>query len=203
MRQRAMIAATGALLVVLAGAGPGAAATGDDPDWPCIQRLLPEIAAGMVWPGPPLGEVEAEAGPEPARLAEELAARRVPLEDARAMVEAYAQRLEPAEREEALTRLFASTLEVINRERASIIQGIRKFARGQRQLAERIAERNAEMRRLASDAVMERQELLLERDWDARLFDDRQDSLAYLCEQPVLLEQRAFALGRTMAGLLE
>jgi hypothetical protein len=41
------------------------------------------------------------------------------------------------------------------------------------------------------------------RSWDMRLYEDRRDSLTYLCEQPVLLEQRAFALARAIAGHLE
>lgn len=63
-------------------AGP-AAAQEADPDWPCVQRLLPEIAGGMVWAGPPLDEAEP---PKDDRmigtLAGELAARRVPIEEA-------------------------------------------------------------------------------------------------------------------------
>ena len=53
-----------------------AQATSADPDWPCVQRLLPEIAGGMVWAGPPLDDA---ALPEDDRtftdLSKELAAR--------------------------------------------------------------------------------------------------------------------------------
>ena len=48
-----------------------------------------------------------------------------------------------------------------------------------------------------------RDALLAEQGWDIRVFEDRRSSLGYLCEQPVLLEQRAFALARTIAGHLE
>jgi hypothetical protein len=37
--------------------------------------------------------------------------------------------------------------------------------------------------------VLER-DLVAERDWDVRVYDDRARSLTYLCEQPVLLDQR-------------
>jgi len=35
--------------------------------------------------------------------------------------------------------------------------------------------------------------------WDTRVYDEREQSLRYVCETPVLLEQRLFALGRHIA----
>lgn len=177
----------------------------ENPDWPCIQRFVPEVSEGMVWAGPPLSSVENDsaAAPPVAELANELAARRVPLEEARAMVDEFADDLTPEGRQDRLTRLFAETLEIINDDRSSIISGIRRYARGQRQLAERIAEKNEQIEDLPASQTSERQQLMVERDWDIRVFDDRRDSLTYLCEQPVLLEQRAFTLGRAIASHLE
>ena len=191
-----------ALLWLLAGAQPLAAA-GEDPDWPCVQRLVPEIAPGMIWAGPPLDSVDGEPRPAIDALASELAARRVPLEDAEAQVERFAGTLEGGPKDGQLTRLFARTLEDINRDRSSIIQGIRKFARGQRTLAERINARNDQLSALGADQVALRDALLAEQAWDLRVYEDRRSSLGYLCEQPVLLEQRAFALARTIAGHLQ
>jgi hypothetical protein len=197
-----MLALCLAVLCGAAGAGPAAAA-GEDPDWPCVQRLVPEIAPAVVWAGPPLDAVD--LGPQPAtdQLAGELAARRVPLAEAQEHVDGFAATLAPEQRDGQLTRLFARTLEIINRDRSSIIQGIRKYARGQRALAERINEKNERLSHLPADQVLERDTLIAERDWDVRIYDDRRGSLSYLCEQPVLLEQRAFALARTIAGHLE
>ncbi|MCE3246782.1 MAG: hypothetical protein K0R41_607 [Geminicoccaceae bacterium] len=191
-----------ALLSLLAGAQPLAAA-GEDPDWPCVQRLVAEIAPGMIWAGPPLESIDGEPRPAIDALASELAARRVPLEDAEAKVERFAGTLEGGPKDEQLTRLFARTLEDINRDRSSIIQGIRKFARGQRTLAERINARNDQLSALGADQVALRDALLAEQGWDLRVYEDRRSSLGYLCEQPVLLEQRAFALARTIAGHLQ
>ena len=102
-----------------------------------------------------------------------------------------------------LTRLFADTLAIINRDRSSIIEGIRKFARNQQALAERITAGNEQLSELAPEQIAERDALMARRSWDMRLYEDRRDSLTYLCEQPVLLEQRAFALARAIAGHLE
>ena len=38
--------------------------------------------------------------------------------------------------------------------------------------------------------------------WDTRIFKQRAQSLNYVCETPVLLEQRAFAIARALAGLI-
>jgi hypothetical protein len=193
-----------ALGVLWLGIGPGAfAATGEDPDWPCVQRLVPEIAAGMIWAGPPLDSVEGEPAPMIDQLAAELAARRVPLAEAEAQVDDFAGTLNAETKDEQLTQLFARSLEIINRDRTSIIQGIKKYARGERALAQAIADKNARLAALPADQIAERETLMAERDWDLRIYDDRQSSLSYLCEQPVLLEQRAFTLARTIAAHLE
>lgn len=193
-----------ALCGVLALACPAAAATGDEPDWPCVQRLVPEIAAGMIWAGPPLDAVNGSAEePEIRALAAELAARRVPLTEAERQVAEFAASLDGKARNQALTRLFAQTLSIINQDRSAIIGGIRRFARGQQALAERIAAQNAKLHEFTPQQILERDALIAERDWDIRVYDDRQSALPHLCEQPVLLEQRAFALSRAIASHLE
>jgi uncharacterized membrane-anchored protein YhcB (DUF1043 family) len=191
------------LAALVGGVMPATAATGEDSDWPCAQRLVPEIAPGMIWAGPPLAAVDREPNPAIDELASELAARRVPLEQAQTQVEDFAKTLADEQKDEQLTRLFARTLEIINRDRSSIIQGIRKYARGQRTLAETISEKNERVSELPKDQVVERDALVAERDWDIRIYDDRAKSLTYLCEQPVVLEQRAFALARTIAAHVE
>lgn len=180
----------------------------EDPDWPCVQRLMPELSPAMMWTGPALDEV----GPSwrddaaVAALAQELAARRVPLDEAEAQVGAFAAGLDPAGREARLTMLFAGVFELIARERREIIAGIKRFNETQRRLAERVRAAGAELRSLAGGATaadeMKRQAISERRAWEVRLFQERRSALTYLCEQPVLLEQRAFALARAIAGAM-
>jgi hypothetical protein len=47
----------------------------------------------------------------------------------------------------------------------------------------------------APDAAMAEQ-LQAARQWDTRIYTDRQKSLTLVCDQPVALEQRACALAR-------
>ncbi len=175
-----------------------------DPDWPCVQRLLPEIAGGMVWSGPPLDEVDGPKGDWTlTALSKELAARRVPIEEAEQQITDYASGLNGDEKSAMLTTLFKKTLAIINDDRSSIINGIKKFSHGQRTLADRINAKNQELEVMDRSDVLARDAAVAERDWDIRIFEDRRQSLAYLCEQPVLLEQRAFALARSLANHLD
>ena len=175
-----------------------------DPDWPCVQRLLPEIAGGMVWTGPPLDEVDEPKDDQAFNaLSKELAARRVPIDEAEQQIADYADTLKGEDGHEALAALFKATLDIINDDRASIINGIKKFSRGQRLLADKINARNQELETMDRSDVLARDTAIAERDWDIRIFEDRRKSLTYLCEQPVLLEQRAFALARSLTSHLE
>lgn len=189
-----------ALLAALpSGAG---AATSSDPDWPCIQRLVPRISPAQIWSGPEPKPEMWQGDLEVSRLAAKLAARRTPLEETEKLVEDFAEAQAPDAVNRKLTALFGRTLQVINRDRASIIAGIKRFAKRQRQLAERIRETRATLQD-ADSAATQDDELRETLAWDLRIFDEREKSMTYLCEQPVLLEQRAFALGRTIYFFVE
>jgi hypothetical protein len=175
-----------------------------DPDWPCVQRLLPEIAGGMVWSGPLLDDVEPPEGDSAFHaLAKELAARRVPIEEAEQQIADYAGSLNGAGKSETLAALFKETLGIINDDRTSIISGIKKFSQGQRTLADKINAKNEDIQAMDRSDILAHDAAVVERDWDIRIFADRRQSLVYLCEQPVLLEQRAFALARSLANHLD
>lgn len=188
------------LLVTLPG--PAGAATSDDPDWPCIQRLVPRISAPQVWAGPDPGPAPGQGNIEVSRLASKLAARRTPMSDAEKLVEDFAESQPKEAINEKLTALFGRTLQIINRDRASIIAGIKRFSQRQQALAARIRETRAQLQQISSDDT-DNAELMELLEWDTRIFDERERSMTYLCEQPVLLEQRAFTLGRTIYFFVE
>ena len=189
------------LCLALLGSPAGAmAATSDDPDWPCIQRLVPRIAAAQVWAGPEpaawQGDLEVD------RLAAKLAARATPIAETEKLVEAFVATQPKPEINDKLTAVMGRTLDIINRDRASIIAGIKRFSARQRALAERIRKTRATLKETASSAALSN-DMAEQLSWDLRIFDEREKSMTYLCEQPVLLEQRAFALGRTLYFFVE
>jgi hypothetical protein len=178
------------------------AATSSDPDWPCIQRLVPRISAAQVWAGPEPNPADWKGDLEVDRLAAKVAARATPLEETEKLVETFADAQPKQTVNAKLTALFGRTLDIINRDRASIIAGIKRFSQRQRALADRIRDARATLRQ-DTGGTAATDELTQQLNWDLRIFDEREKSMIYLCEQPVLLEQRAFALGRTIYFFVE
>ena len=197
-----------ALALALLTASPALAQPApQDPDWPCPQRLMPELAPGQMWTGPqPPSAVHWASDPQISPLALELARTEIPLDDATARARSFAEAQPAAERGQRLALLFQGTLEIINGERSHLIDGIRNYTRNQRALAEKITAESAGLADLPVSPLEAVPEHLValkrERDWDIRIFEDRSKSMKYLCDQPVLLEQRAFGLGRAMAEMV-
>jgi hypothetical protein len=189
-----------AVLVVLAGA----AEAQEDPSWPCIQRKQPHLSVGQLWPGPPPDDavVSLAQRADIVALALVLEQRRTSLEDAEAQIAAFAAEADAAE----LTALFLATFDRIDAYRSQIITGIARYAKKQIALTAQIEARRVEMARLEAEAEpdfdrIDAEEEML--DWDTRIFTDRQQQLTYVCETPVILEQRAFALAKSIAGHLD
>lgn len=186
------------------------AASTANPDWPCIQGKVPTISLGMVWAGPEIAPDDASwrQSPEIASLAEELSQRRVPVDEAKARIEKFAETV-GGERNTKLVLLFTGLFQIVNRERSDIIDGIERYAQKQRALAARIKERAAELSGLRrKDQLGESErariaELNEQLTWDSRVFDEREQSLTYVCESPVLLEQRLFALAREITNQMQ
>ena len=129
----------------------------------------------------------------------------MPLDQAQGEIDRFAEGLGPEQRGDQLAGLFHEVLAQINRERSEIIDEIKRYTRRQQQLADKITTDGQKLADLQPGATpdAQTQELLEERQWDLRVFEDRQRILPHLCEQPVLLEQRAFALSRAMQARLE
>ena len=192
-----------ACVCVVMLAGPAAAEGSGDPGWPCIQRKQPHLSVGQLWSGPVPGAAEEELArrADIVALAQVLEQRRVSLEEAEALIADFAKDAEAAE----LSALFLAAFAGIDAYRAQIISGIERYAAKQISLSKQIEARRGEMARLEAaadpdfDKIDAEEEML---DWDTRVFTDRQQQLTYVCETPVILEQRAFALAKAIAAHL-
>ena len=194
------------------GAAPARAADFSDPTWPCVQRKVPNLSWGMMWTGLPLdgslGDWREDDRVRP--LAARIAVRRTPMEEVETRVAEFAETLEGGEEARArrLSLLFKGAFELIDRERAQIISGIGRYAQKQQALADRIDETRIELAELRevedpSFDQQDRMELLADTvAWDTRIFDERQQSLIYVCESPVILEKRAFSVARAIMAHL-
>jgi hypothetical protein len=96
----------------------------------------------------------------------------------------------------------------VNAERSKILVGIKRYARKQAALADAIKQKSLEHADLAdkpSPTEEEKRKLAdLEEQltWNDRVYQERQQSLRYVCETPVLLEQRLFKIGRQISELV-
>lgn len=191
-----------ALALALTVTVPVSAADFDDPEWPCIQRKVPSLSVGQMWSGP-MPEDDWRDTPAIESLARVLAPRRTTLEEVEARGAEFAASLDEAERAEGLSELFAAVLSRIDAERGQLISGIGRYARNQTALSDRIEGLQGELASLDpledDERMRELEEVLI---WQARIFTERAQALTYVCETPVLLEQRAFAIARALAAQL-
>lgn len=170
-------------------------------DWPCRQILVERISLAAVWSGPPVEGVTWTSDPAVAALVGELSARRTELKDAERRIDEFAKA--QGDNKAKLVAVFAGLFETLNDERSQVIAGLLRFGARQRELAARIRAESGRAQRKdnmpapsqegeAADA--ETQQL----QWDTRLFDERRQNLTFVCESPVLIEQRLFALARVI-----
>jgi hypothetical protein len=198
-----------AVIVAIALAARGAALAADPryPDWPCAQVKVPEISIAAVWAGPPIddvGNIE-DAYPAIRDLVAKLAARRTPLDDAEKIISDTITG-NPADRQQKAKLIFAGLLRTLNHERGDVMNGIERFSRKQREFADRIRSAILELRELQNlpGADQSKVEEFVSRvEWDTRIFEERQKTIGYVCEVPVLIEQRLFALARAIQQSLE
>lgn len=196
-------------LAIACMAVPASAQMAEDPDWPCIQRKVPHLSVAQLWSGPPVPEDNSwRDDATVAKLANMAAARRTDLDTLPPLL-AELDATDEHSRDERLAAVFGGAFQSIDRERARIIAGIERFARKHRALAEQIDHRDEELR-AAEAAVAEDdydeldriEEMQDQQDWDIRIYQERQKSLTYVCETPVILERRAFALARMIESEL-
>ncbi|MGV8989688.1 MAG: hypothetical protein ACOH2H_26145 [Cypionkella sp.] len=168
-----------------------------DPDWPCIQPKVENLSAGLMWPVP----VEAAPLSPAARdLVEVLSLRRVRLDAAEDHIRGFVE-TDPGVDGQVLGNVFMGVFDRLAHDRKRLISGIGRYAHSQLALAARIdAARNE------TDALMalktpdfDKVDKLAEQiDWDERIYHDRAKSLTYVCESPVLLEKRAYAIAQLL-----
>ncbi|KQP96960.1 hypothetical protein ASF59_11180 [Methylobacterium sp. Leaf121] len=198
-------------LALILAAGPVLAQPKTDPDWPCPQRKVTTLGYGSFWTGPDLAEAgEWGSDREAAQLARKLASRRTELREVDTLLDEFAQKADPAEKGKRLTRVFAGVFEIINGERSTVMNGISRYAQGQRRLAERIrdeADKVSEFKdspesdstKVASKEVADLESRF---NWDRRIFDERNQSVSYVCEVPTILEQRLGEIARRIQAHL-
>jgi hypothetical protein len=172
------------------------------PDWPCQQLKVPEISIASVWNGPSIDAIDTTkpADPQQQELVARLAARRTPIEDARKLIADYLVGAD-GEKQQKAKRLFAALYSTLNGQRDQVMNGIERFSRKQKGMAEEIREKAQKMRQIQDKLdgdPAQSSELASELSWQTRIFEDRRRSTSYICDVPVLIEKRLFDLGHAI-----
>ena len=183
------------------------AASNKDPDWPCIQRKVPELSLGQIWSGPelPAAAKDWSKDQDIASLVKELAARRVPVADAQTEIREFAAALRTDQSKGRMAMLVQGLFDHMNAERSQVISGIARYARNQLELAARLRKEASEVDTLRSRPDADASDIAVRTDrltWETRIFEERVQSLTYVCEAPTLIEQRLYALAKTIADVM-
>jgi hypothetical protein len=198
--------AIGVLCAMMASAGICAAADPRYPDWPCAQAKVPEISLAAVWAGPPLDDV-ADKWKNDAKvsaLVAKLAARRTPLEEAQKAIVEYLAGVTDKTTNGKL--LFAGLFDSLNAQRSSVLNGLERVTRRQREAADKIRADTLALQALQDSSPPDQakiEELGNQLVWETRIFEDRHRVVKFVCEVPTAIDQRLFALGRTIQQEME
>jgi hypothetical protein len=204
MRWRATITA---LLAIFASTECCFAADPRYPDWPCAQAKVPEVSLAAVWAGPPLDDVldKWKDDPKVSALVSKLAARRTPLEEGQKSITDF---LAGSASGKVTTGrlLFVGLFDTLNAQRSSVMGGLERVTRKQREAAEKIRSDTLALQALQGESAPDQakiDELGNQLVWETRIFEDRRRVVKFVCEVPTAIDQRLFAFGRTIQQELE
>jgi len=195
------------LLALTASAELGFAADPRYPDWPCAQAKVPEISLAAVWAGPPLDDVS-DKWKEDAKvsaLVVKLAARRTPLEEAQKAITDFLAGSNGAKTMSGRI-LFAGLFDTLNAQRSSVMSGLERVTRKQREAADKIRSDTIALQALQDASPPDQpkiDELGNQLVWETRIFEDRRRVIKFVCEVPTAIDQRLFALARVIQQEME
>jgi hypothetical protein len=179
----------------------------DKGDWPCRQVKVPSLSAASVWTGPSIEERATKWRDDAvvSDLVIRISIRKTPIEAAEALVRDFA-RSAGDKRAERLTLLFAGVYDRLESERSEVISGLDRFGRKQKELAEQVRKAAQDLRteqdKQSNADPQKLKELGEALQWDMRIFEERRQTVSYVCETPALIEQRFGALARAIQAAL-
>lgn len=166
-----------------------------DPEWPCIQVLVPEIVSAVYWPEIIEDSMRGrwKEDPDDRALAEKLADLEKLTDSEREIIQEYAESIPEESRLEKLNILADGIVTSANTRRARFIKGIKRYTRQQIAISKQI---EATLNQLAdiedkTDDATNARRLEIEETlkWHERVYDQREHAILALCERPVELEE--------------
>lgn len=160
-----------------------------------------------LWAGPALDDVVGKWKDDGkiSTLVERLAARRTPLDEAQKLVAEFLSE-SAAEKTKMGKLLFAGLYDALNAQRSSVLNGLERITRKQRDAAEKIRADTLVLHELQDAPAPDQtriDQLANQLTWETRIFEDRNKVIRFACEVPTAIDQRLFALGRTVQQEME
>jgi hypothetical protein len=188
--------------LVFYAVGARAQIPGQDPDWPCAQRLVEVLSPGAYWNG----RVPEHTGWRDDEilfpLVTEIVDRDTPDAAALAKLDTYVAAIPQADRTTKLPALFSAIVDQTNDERSLLIRRLEKIGRRQRAMGEKIATLSNEVDAL-KDTDPKRDDLAGARDFDVRAFGETQHMVRYACEAPAAMERRLGVFARDLQAKMK
>jgi hypothetical protein len=177
------------------------------PDWPCAQAKVPEISIAAVWSGPPLGDTSDKwkNDPKVSTLVAKVSARRTPLEEAERAITEFLSAA-ATDKTEAGKLLFAGLFDTLNAQRSSVMNGLERVTRKQREAAEKIRSDTIALQALQDETQRDQtkiDDLGNHLVWETRIFEDRRSVIKFVCDVPTTIDRRLFSLARTIQQEME
>ena len=192
------------LLLVLSCSHVCFAQTQPDPDWPCVQVLVPEISAASIWDGPPIDELEEnERFSQSSRdLVFAVVEQHQSLTESQ--LDEFIAQFDTDQHNSALTFLFKSFLNTFNTKRDGQIQTIKRYTRSQvksAKMIEDLMDQKADLENLQDNSA-QLEEVDANLHWQKRMFKEREQSFNYFCDLPQEIAQQAGEVARMISAKL-
>ena len=177
------------------------------PDWPCPQIVVPKLSVAAFWTGPSIDDVGDTWMKDQTvhDLVLRFSGRRTSLTEAEKEAAEFIVGTQ-AERQQRAKLLFAGLFATLGRERDDVMAGIERFSQRQQQLREKISAEMTDLRAQQDAAGQESataDKLSEQIAWETRIFDERRNTISYVCEVPSTIERRLFALARAIQQKLD
>ena len=183
-------------------------ATTADPDWPCMQRKVPQLSLGQVWTGPELPAAAKDWSKDSgvSALVEAVAARRLPTAEAQKEIKDFAASLPAEQVAPRMAMVVQGMFDHMDAERSHVISGISRYAHKQLEMAAQLRKEASDVDALRAKADADPDEIERRTDqlnFATRIFNERVQSLTYVCDVPTIIEQRLYQLSKAVSETLD
>ena len=179
-----------------------------DPEWPCVQVLVPEIVSAVVWPKV-IDESLIGAWKEDESLTamvKKLSDLDEFTESERQLIADFAESVPEDSRADTLDMLADGIITLSNRRRTQYIEGIKRYTRQQISIAGQIESTLNQLVELEAlsdpESVIRQAEIEETLHWHQRVYDQREHAIRSLCERPIELEEKLSEVLRELAQYL-